>query len=148
MLCIPYGCLKWISNVLVSPYIPHFIRFKAPDPVPREIEGKPFSNPPTDPLHPHIVQPRTKTGGHDSMSMHPQARSQRERPDPSGASRTGGAPLRRFAGTSLPNSKVGGNKMKPEHFPLVVIVKPKPNQFLTIRLLSQSQTVKPKLRQT
>ena len=78
--------------------------------MPREIEGKPFSNPPTDPLHPHIVQPRTKTGGHDAMSMHPQARSQTERPDPSGASRSGGAPLRRFAGTSLPNSKVGGNK--------------------------------------
>lgn len=78
--------------------------------MPREIEGKPFSNPPTDPLHPHTVQPRTKTGGHDAMSMHPQARSQTERPDPSGASRTGGAPLRRFTGTSLPNSKVGGSK--------------------------------------
>ena len=40
------------------------------------------------------------------MSMHPQARSQSERPDPAGASRTGGAPLRKFTGTSLPNSKV------------------------------------------
>ena len=81
------------------------------------------------------------------MSMHPQARSQRERPDPSGASRTGGAPLRRFAGTSLPNSKVSGNKRNPEHFPLGV-VKLKPNQLLTKlnRLPSQSQTeVKPKL---
>ncbi|KAJ7382979.1 Intermediate filament tail domain-containing protein [Desmophyllum pertusum] len=84
---------------------PRSPRSKVPDPVPREIEGKPFSNSPTDPLHPHTVQPRTKTGGHDAMSMHPQARSQSERPDPSGASRTGGAPLRRFTGTSLPNSK-------------------------------------------
>ena len=50
------------------------------------------------------------------MSMHPQARSQAERPDPSGASRTGGAPLRRFTGTSLPNSKVGGNKREVEWF--------------------------------
>ncbi|XP_078348214.1 lamin-B1.S-like isoform X3 [Oculina patagonica] len=54
--------------------------------------------------------PRTKTGGHDAMSMHPQARSQTERPDPSGASRTGGAPLRRFTGTSLPNSKSSAPK--------------------------------------
>ena len=84
------------------------LRSKIPDPIPREIEGKPFSNPPTDPLHPHTVQPRTKIGGHDSMSMHPQARSQSERPDPAGASRTGGAPLRKFTGTSLPNSKVSG----------------------------------------
>jgi len=89
---------------------PRSPRFKAPDPVPREIEGKPFSNPPTDPLHPHTVQPRTKTGGHDAMSMHPQARSQTERPDPSGASRTGGAPLRRFTGTSLPNCKSSAPK--------------------------------------
>lgn len=80
-------------------------RSKLPDPVPRETEGKPFSSPPTDPLHPHTVQPRTKVGGHDAMSMHPQARSQSERPDPSGASRTGGAPLRKFTGTSLPNGK-------------------------------------------
>lgn len=148
MHSISYGCLKWISNVLVSLYFPHFIRFKAPDPAPREIEGKPFSNPPTDPLHPHTVQPRTKTGGHDAMSMHPQARSQRERPDPSGASRTGGAPLRRFAGTSLPNSKVGGNKRKPEHFPLGV-VNHNQNKYLPNRLLSQSPTVvKSKLKPT
>ena len=40
------------------------------------------------------------------MSMYPQARSQSDRPDPAGASRTGGAPLRRFTGTSLPNGKV------------------------------------------
>lgn len=40
------------------------------------------------------------------MSMYPQARSQSERPDPAGASRTGGAPLRKFTGTSLPNGKV------------------------------------------
>ena len=45
------------------------------------------------------------------MSMHPQARSQSERPDPSGASRTGGAPLRKFTGTSLPNSKVSENDL-------------------------------------
>lgn len=54
--------------------------------------------------------PRTKIGGHDSMSMHPQARSQSERPDPAGASRTGGAPLRKFTGTSLPNSKSSSPK--------------------------------------
>ena len=84
----------------------HFSRSKFPDPEPREIEGKPFSNPPTDPLHPHSVQARTKAGGHDAMSMYPQARSQNERPDPAGASRTGGAPLRKFTGTSLPNGKV------------------------------------------
>lgn len=111
-----FGHSLWLSIVLVSPSFPDFIRFKVPDPVPREIEGKPFSNPPTDPLHPHTVQPRTKTGGHDAMSMYPQARSQAERPDPSGASRTGGAPLRRFTGTSLPNSKVGGNKREVEWF--------------------------------
>ena len=40
------------------------------------------------------------------MSMYPQARSQSETPDPAGASRTGGAPLRKFTGTSLPNGKV------------------------------------------
>ena len=92
--------------IFLNSYCPFSRRSKLPDPIPREIEGKPFSNPPTDPLHPHIVQPRTKIGGHDAMSMHPQARSQSERPDPSGASRTGGAPLRKFTGTSLPNSKV------------------------------------------
>ncbi len=111
------GCPKWISKNVLVLTAPHFLRSRVPDPVPREIEGKPFSNPPTDPLHPHTVQSRTKTGGHDAMSMHPQARSQTERPDPSGASRTGGAPLRRFTGTSLPNSKVGGSvkllKIKP-----------------------------------
>ncbi|KAK2569155.1 Lamin-A [Acropora cervicornis] len=32
--------------------------------------------------------PRTKAGDHDAMSMYPQARSQSERPDPAGASRT------------------------------------------------------------
>ncbi|XP_029190000.1 lamin-L(I)-like [Acropora millepora] len=84
---------------------PRSPRSKFPDPEPREIEGKPFSNPPTDPLHPHSVQARTKAGGHDAMSMYPQARSQSERPDPAGASRTGGAPLRKFTGTSLPNGK-------------------------------------------
>jgi hypothetical protein len=40
------------------------------------------------------------------MTINPQARSQSMRPDPSGASRTGGAPLRRYAGASLPNDKV------------------------------------------
>lgn len=89
---------------------PRSPRSKVPDPLPKETEGKPFSNPPTDPLHPHTVQPRTKIGGHDAMSMHPQARSQTERPDPSGASRTGGAPLRKFTGTSLPNSKSSTSK--------------------------------------
>lgn len=98
-----------ISNNYMCRVIFYYVmslRSKLPDPVPRETEGKPFSSPPTDPLHPHTVQPRTKVGGHDAMSMHPQARSQSERPDPSGASRTGGAPLRKFTGTSLPNGKV------------------------------------------
>ena len=101
---MPKKGYKWRPYLLECPVS---FRSKVPDPLPKETEGKPFSNPSTDPLHPHTVQPRTKIGGHDAMSMHPQARSQTERPDPSGASRTGGAPLRKFTGTSLPNSKVG-----------------------------------------
>ena len=108
MVCLAGGLLLIFAYMEVISMLscPNSLRSKIPDPLPREIEGKPFSNPPTDPLHPHTVQPRTKVGGHDAMSMHPQARSQSERPDPSGASRTGGAPLRKFTGTSLPNSKV------------------------------------------
>ena len=108
MVCLAESLLLIFAYMEVISMLccPNSLRSKIPDPLPREIEGKPFSYPPTDPLHPHTVQPRTKVGGHDDMSMHPQARSQSERPDPSGASRTGGAPLRKFTGTSLPNSKV------------------------------------------
>ena len=55
------------------------------------------------------------------MSMHPQARSQSERPDPAGASRTGGAPLRKFTGTSLPNSKVSDRLINRRDIPKFAI---------------------------
>ena len=55
------------------------------------------------------------------MSMHPQARSQSERPDPAGASRTGGAPLRKFTGTSLPNSKVSDRLINHRDIPKFAI---------------------------
>ena len=77
--------------------------------VPRKLEGKLFSNLPTDPFHPQTVQPRTKIGGHDTMNMYSQARPQRQKSNSSGPNRTGGAPLRKFMGTSLPNSKVSGS---------------------------------------
>ncbi|XP_031549204.1 lamin-B1-like [Actinia tenebrosa] len=104
-------------------------RSKNPEPPPREIENKSFSRSPNDPLHPHAVQTRVKTGGHDGMTMNPQSRSQTVRPDPAGASRTGGAPLRRYAGSSLPNDKDSS---------------PKQGHGGTIRVMPSSEFTSPK----
>lgn len=59
------------------------------------------------------TSPRTKTGGHDGMTSNPQARSQTSRPDPSGASRTGGAPLRRYTEKSSSSPHVGTIRVVP-----------------------------------
>ena len=74
--------------------------------VPKKKEAKPFYDLPSDPRLSHGVELRFTNGDHQNMSVHLQAVPQGNQPDPSWASRNTGALLRRFTGTSLPNSKV------------------------------------------